>query len=49
MLACCKLETNQVQEKHKDIIQVREGFSFTVYITYCKCCGTLIDSKTWID
>lgn len=28
---------------------VQEGFYYTVHITYCKCCGTIIETKTWIE
>jgi hypothetical protein len=47
---CCKNEENHSQsEKFKDVITVQEGFYYTVYITYCKCCGTIIENKTWIE
>jgi hypothetical protein len=47
---CCKNESNHVfAEKFKDIITVQAGFSYTVYITYCKSCGSVIDAKTWIE
>lgn len=47
---CCKDKKNHSDlEKFKDVITVQEGFSYTVYITYCKCCGTIIETKTWIE
>ena len=50
MNACCKDDENHsATEKFKDVIETQEGFSYTVYITYCKKCGNVIDKKTWIE
>jgi len=50
MNVCCKDTRNySTTEKFKDVIQTQEGFTYTVYITYCKECGKIIDGKTWID
>ena len=47
---CCKENSNHSNnEKFKDVITVDEGFYYTVYITYCKLCGTVIETKTWIE
>lgn len=47
---CCKDNNNHsTTEKFKDVIEVEEGFYYTVYITYCKCCGTLIETGTWVE
>ena len=50
MNVCCKDTNNHsATEKFKDVIAVREGFYYTVYITYCKCCGTIINTETWVE
>ena len=47
---CCKNVNNHSDlEKFKDVIEVEQGFYYTVYITYCKSCGNIIETKTWIE
>ena len=49
MNKCCLIKENKVQHKFKDVVITPEGFYYSVYITYCVCCGKLQDSQCWID
>lgn len=47
---CCAKEENWVEsEKHKDVVTTYEGFYYTVYISYCKECGTIREGGTWVE
>lgn len=48
MSSCCKDKTNYISGKWKDVIEL-EGFSYTVYLTVCSCCGVVIGSESWIE
>lgn len=42
---CC-----QNSDKKVDIGEIREGdYIFKYYLTYCKNCGNLVQSRTYID
>jgi len=49
MNQCCKITDNKVQAKFKDVVVTEEGFYYTVHICYCVVCGSLVDSRSWIE
>lgn len=49
MNKCCRITGNRVQRQFKDVVRTDEGFYYTVYITYCVCCGMLQVSQCWIE
>ena len=48
-VACCGNLDNVQDDKFKDIISTEYGFSYTVYISYCRECGKVNEDGTWIE
>lgn len=46
---CCKIIDNKRQSKFKDVVVTDEGFYYTVHMCYCVVCGSLVDSRSWVE
>lgn len=50
MQECCQKDSNRViGSKFKDVLLTEDGFSYTVYLSYCKECGFIIEEATWVE